>query len=231
MMKYLYLILDLGSLLVPLLFSFHPKIRFDKEWKFVFPSILIMSVLFITWDVVFTNNGVWGFNKDYLIGIDILNLPLEEWLFFLCIPYACLFTHFCLKKLFFVEGLSTIVVKYLSFSIILFSLILSVRNIDRDYTFFNFLLCSLVVAVAYFLDSENLKTFYLSFIIILIPFFVVNGILTGSLIPEPIVWYNNAENLGLRIFTIPIEDFFYALSMILIPQILINLFSKRITSL
>jgi len=54
----------------------------------------------------------------------------------------------------------------------------------------------------------------------------VNGILTGSFIEGEVVWYNNTENLGLRIFTIPIEDFAYAFSMILYNLLLIEQLKK-----
>jgi lycopene cyclase domain-containing protein len=49
----------------------------------------------------------------------------------------------------------------------------------------------------------------------LIPFFIVNGVLTGSWIDNQVVWYNDAENLGIRMGTIPVEDSIYAYSMIL----------------
>jgi lycopene cyclase domain-containing protein len=51
---------------------------------------------------------------------------------------------------------------------------------------------------------------------------IVNGILTGSFIENEVVWYNNNENLGLRFFTIPVEDFAYAFSMLLFNLLIIE---------
>jgi lycopene cyclase domain-containing protein len=61
----------------------------------------------------------------------------------------------------------------------------------------------------------------------LIPFFIVNGVLTGSWIENQVVWYNNAENLGLRMGTIPAEDSIYAYSMILMNLFLFEYFSLK----
>jgi lycopene cyclase domain-containing protein len=61
----------------------------------------------------------------------------------------------------------------------------------------------------------------------LIPFFIVNGILTGSFIEDQVVWYNNDENLGIRIGTVPIEDSVYAFTMILTVLVLTNYFDKK----
>jgi lycopene cyclase domain-containing protein len=63
-------------------------------------------------------------------------------------------------------------------------------------------------------------------LIILVPFFIVNGILTGSFIAEPVVWYNNLENLGIRLFTIPIEDIGYAFNMLFLVVFLNEKFKK-----
>jgi lycopene cyclase domain-containing protein len=62
--------------------------------------------------------------------------------------------------------------------------------------------------------------------LILMPgFFAVNGILTGSLIPSPVVNYNPDDFLGIRMGTIPVEDAVYGYS-----QFLLNIyFFKKIT--
>ena len=94
---YTYLAVDLAVLAVPLALSFDRKVRFARFWPALFPAIAVMMALFIPWDIAFTEQGIWGFNPDYLSGLWIAGIPLEEWLFFLCIPYACLFTYESLK--------------------------------------------------------------------------------------------------------------------------------------
>ena len=64
-MNYLYLLLDLGSISIPFLFSFHPRLKFYKYWKAFSLSMVLTMLIFIPWDVIFTQNGIWGFNDTY----------------------------------------------------------------------------------------------------------------------------------------------------------------------
>jgi lycopene cyclase domain-containing protein len=56
---------------------------------------------------------------------------------------------------------------------------------------------------------------------------VVNGISTGTGLEEPIVWYNDAENMELRILTIPVEDIFYGMLLLLLNTFLFELFLAK----
>jgi len=226
-MNYLYLLLDLGSLSIPFLFSFHPKLKFYRVWKYLFPSMLITMLVFIPWDVIFTKHKIWGFNSQYFLDTRIFSLPIEEWLFFICIPYACIFTHYSLIHIFPKARLTEKTTKLISYVLIALSLILVITNYTKWYTFINFIYAFILIGIALYTNKLLLQKYYLTFLVILIPFFIVNGILTGSFIEDQVVWYNNTENLGIRLITIPIEDVMYAFTLLLTNLLLIEFFKKR----
>ena len=199
-MSNLYLWLNLSSAAIPFFYSFHPRLKLHKKFHLVFLSLIITMGVFVPWDIIFTINEIWGFNPDYLKGAKILSLPLEEWLFFICIPFACMFTHYVLLLYFPNMKLKALKTKYISFGYISILFCFILFNYDKWYTLVNFSV---------------------------VPFFVVNGILTGSWIENQIVWYNNAENLGIRFGTIPVEDSVYAYSMILMNLLLFEYFSTK----
>ncbi|EDP69953.1 hypothetical protein FBALC1_10487 [Flavobacteriales bacterium ALC-1] len=171
--------------------------------------------IFIPWDVIFTNNGFWGFNETYFLKYRILNLPIEEWLFFICIPYACVFTHFSLLHYFPNTKVSVKNTKIISYLLLGMLSITLLFNYNKWYTLVNFTYAIILILLVLKYNIKLLQEYYLTFIVMLIPFFIVNGILTGSLIENEVVWYNNNQNLGVRLFTIPIEDTIYAFTLIL----------------
>jgi lycopene cyclase domain-containing protein len=183
--------------------------------------------VFIPWDVIFTINGIWGFNPDYFLNTKILSLPLEEWLFFICIPFACVFTHYALLLYFPKMKLGENSSKSIAVGLMLTLVFVLIFNYDKWYTLVNFSLAIPLTLIVLKYNPKLLQHFFLTFLVMLIPFFIVNGLLTGSWIENQVVWYNNAENLGIRMGTIPVEDSIYAYSMILMSLFFFELLSSR----
>jgi lycopene cyclase domain-containing protein len=218
----LYSILLLCSILVPLALSFDKKLQFYKQWKYLMPSIVVVALFYIAFDIYFTKLGVWGFNPRYHSSIVFLKLPIEEWLFFIIIPYASIFLHDSIVFYFSKIRLSNKFATYLSIGLLLLSITIVLLNLEKAYTAYIFSLLALVLLFSFFDKTNITSSFYCTFLVILVPFIAVNAILTGSFIDEPVVWYNNNENLGIRFLTIPVEDFGYAFSLVLFNLLLRN---------
>ena len=215
MHHYLYLIILISSIFVPFIFTFHKRLKFHHHFKFLAFGLILMLFIFIPWDIWFTEMGIWGFNEYYISGLYFFNLPLEECLFFICIPFCCIFTYHVVWTLSVDKSFKSMKNTSFILSIILF--FAGVFWMDKLYTFYTFIGLSIVLLIAPFII--NMKIFFKAFFILLIPFFIVNGLLTGSFIENQIVWYNDNHNLGIRLFTIPIEDVFYNCFMLLLVMI------------
>ena len=126
--NYLYLIINLTAISLPFACSFEHRVRYFKKFLSLAPGFLSTIVFFIVWDIFFTKWGIWGFNKNYLMGIEFFALPLEEYLFFLCIPYSSLFIHFCKEKLTPKLKFSNLTTKFFVIGLTSFLLIISILN-------------------------------------------------------------------------------------------------------
>lgn len=188
--------------------------HFIQHWKAYFTSIIAVGIIFILWDIYFAYQNVWGFNDQYLIGFRILKLPLEEWLFFLLIPYASVFIHYALKYFFPAIQLENKTTKWVTYVLFLVGLLITVFNYDKMYTFVCVGIFTILMLLQIIFEWKYAQRFYLSFIIIFIPFFFVNSALTGSYSEKPVVFYDNTENLGIRLGTIPLEDSFYCFALL-----------------
>jgi lycopene cyclase domain-containing protein len=223
----LYAWLMLASFIGPIALSFDQKVAFYKSWPGLFLGIALNGAIFIIWDGWFARTGVWGFNNDYVWAARINDLPIEEWLFFFVVPYASVFIYACLKAYIKTPPLE----KYkhqITLFFMVFTFILALFNTQKAYTFYNCLIASLLLTIHYlYFKTDWMGYFWLAYVMHLIPFFIVNGILTGIATPEPVVWYNNDENLGLRIFTIPLEDTIYALTCLLLPVTVMEWWQTR----
>ncbi|MFB1020197.1 MAG: lycopene cyclase domain-containing protein, partial [Flavobacteriales bacterium] len=70
---------------------------FIKRWSHFLISTSIVAVVFLIWDALFTMAGIWGFNENYCLGLSILMMPLEEWLFCVVVPFWSRCNDFALQ--------------------------------------------------------------------------------------------------------------------------------------
>ena len=222
-MKATYLLINTLTILFPFLLSFDKRVRFVQYWPALFKALFLTGLVFLFWDVIFTVQGVWSFNPAYILGIYFQGLPLEEILFFLTVPFACIFVYECLNhylKTDLLQRFSTAI----SIVLLLLSAVLLLLYNDRVYTLVTFaLLLPLIIYVAFIKKAVWLSRFYLAYLVSLLPFYIVNGLLTSI----PVVLYNNAENMALRVGTIPFEDHFYSLALLLMNMIWFEHFKAK----
>ncbi len=207
---YTYLALNLGTIFFPLILSFDKKVAFYRMWPSILPAIFLTAAVFIPWDMWKTHLGVWSFNPDYILGIYWGNLPMEEWMFFFTIPYATVFIYECLKAYFpdWAHAAGPKISKAV-FGILLF---VTVFFTDRTYPLITFPLAALGIAVHHLILKNTFAgRFWTAYLVHLIPFFLVNGVLTAL----PVVIYNPEEIIGIRITSVPVEDSVYSLLLLL----------------
>lgn len=227
MKPYTYLLVDFLTVIICFIFSFHKRIQFHKHFLSFLKASAVVAIPFIIWDIWFTKAGVWWFNFDYTLGINLLGLPLEEWLFFLCIPFSCVFTFFFLEKFFRFDGLK----KYNSLIAritILTCLTVAVCFYDRAYPMLTSLAATLTMSYLHFIVRVDwIAKASLVFCILMLGFFPVNGVLTGTGLESPIVNYHTSEILNIRLLTIPIEDMVYGYTQFLLVWYFFGYFRKR----
>lgn len=223
MQQYTYLIINFFIILFPFLFSFESKLSFYKHWKQLFIAILPVSLLFIAWDVVATARGHWSFNPDYVTGIKLLNLPVEEVLFFITVPYSCLFLYEAVswysqknsltvkrqslideyfKHRRILEKMWLLVVS--TFGVAIFILLTT----KLEYTGIVLLVSAATSLCIGQWIKDREYAWWMTLCLIL--FFVTNSFLTAL----PVVMYGAEFNIGARVGTIPVEDFVYNWSLL-----------------
>jgi lycopene cyclase domain-containing protein len=210
--RWIYLILMGASIAYPLAQSFEKRVYMHRKFRFMLPGILITGIIYIVWDIWFTEAGIWGFNHNFTSGLYLAGLPVEEWFFFLVVPYSCLFLYEVLRL--FVKRFYHPVAARVILWILLLSALGSLPFIyEKSYTFTAVTFTALMLVLQLIQKTYRtwLSGFLLAYLISVVPFMVVNGVLTSF----PVVWYNNAENLGCRIYTVPVEDFIYLMGLLL----------------
>lgn len=226
-MKFTYALILFFTVIICLIASFDRRIKFNQHFSAFLKAAIVVAIPFIAWDVYFTAKGVWWFNTDYTMGLNIAGLPLEEMLFFIFIPFSCVFTFYTIDKYYkwnVLSGFNNILVFV---SVIVLSVV-ALLNTDKIYTLVTAVVTIATLIYLHFIArSEWITKASVVFTILMLGFFPVNGILTGSFIENPIVNYNPNDFLGIRMFTIPIEDAVYGYSQFLLVLYFFKQFQRK----
>ena len=221
----LYFKVLLFSFIIPFIFSFHQKIKFYKFFKQIAASLSLIGFFFIIWDIYFTKIGVWGFDKKHHSSIMLSNLPLEEVLFFLVIPFVCVFTYFVLsEKKVLNLNINTTFLKLICILLI----VLAVLFFKNAYTISVLILTILILLYIIYYRPDWIGYFFSMYLIIhIFPFLLVNGVLTGYITDLPPVWYDSNNIIGVRLGTIPVEDFLYSFILLFLNTSLFEYLRKK----
>jgi lycopene cyclase domain-containing protein len=206
-----YFYLNLAIIAFPLVFSFERRIKFYKRFRALVVALLIVGVFFVSWDVFATYRGDWSFNPAYVNEVKVLGLPLEEILFFITVPYSCLFVfdamgHFFEdKKLFNPKKWVPLIIAGL---VILSAFVFY----GQEYTFLGILSVGLTILFVTLVNVQlfSSRSYWIYTFLTLVLFLIFNYILTSY----PVVEYSSNAITGIRMLTIPIEDFMFNFSML-----------------
>jgi len=216
MTAYTYSLILFLTVIICFIASFDRRILFNHHFGAFIKSAILVAIPFIAWDIWFTAKGVWWFNTDYTLGALIAGLPIEEWLFFICIPFSCVFTYFCFDKFFKLEWLSGLNNLIVFFSVIVCSLIVLLHS-DKIYTLVTAIITLTTLIYLHFMARADwIGKASLVYTVLMLGFFPVNGVLTGTGLEKPIVNYDPNEFMGIRMLTIPIEDAVYGYTQFLL---------------
>ncbi|QIA06289.1 lycopene cyclase domain-containing protein [Draconibacterium halophilum] len=219
-----YLLLLLIFLVIPITLSFQKKVRFVFRLKYILPAIIFAGAIFVMWDIRFTQMRIWSFNPDYLSGIELLRLPIEEWLEFLIIPLSSIYIYEWLKVRFedFEKPEFFVIV---SLVLLLITGVLAYVFRTRMFSFFTFFLSAIYLGYTVFRNrfKKYYTKFYLALVISLIPFLIVSAILNSL----PAIVYDSAHTMGLAFLGVPVEKIGYLFLLLLINVTIYEYLSSR----
>ena len=217
-----YLLFNLLVLAGPVALSFWSRTRFVHLWPLVAAAAATAAVPYVAWDAWVTGRH-WWFNPEYSLPHRPLGLPPGEWLFFLTVPFACIFTWRTLAKPergHLSPGRGWI---YLA-AVALLPLSVWLWSLGKEYTSLAVGALGVSAIVDRAVGTRLLThTRYPRFVAMLMGLtFVFNGYLTA----RPVVLYDASYQLDVRIWTVPVEDFVYGLSLMNFALIFFHLFTR-----
>jgi lycopene cyclase domain-containing protein len=209
-MSLTYLALNLFIIAVPLWYTADKRTAYYRQLPAVGFSIAVVSTCYLVWDILVTARGEWSFNSRYLTGVQIFNIPLEEILFFITVPYSCLFIYEVVLYATRASSFRLPVTVVIGLIVVLMAASLAVY--PQGYTAKALASCGFFLIIVLLFERPLIKSkqYWMWLAICYVPFLIINTVLTAL----PVVEYNSKAIWGWRVGTIPVEDFFYNYAML-----------------
>ncbi|GAB1453255.1 hypothetical protein MASR2M47_33110 [Draconibacterium sp.] len=174
------------------------------ELKYMLPAIIFSGTIFIMLKIRFLQSGFISFNENFLMHKNILNLPIEEWLFLLVISFFAFSVYILVNvKL---EKFNKPNLFYVVSILLLIGFAYEAwYSRQKLIPFFVFFLLAIYFGYTLFRNKfkPHLTKFYISYFIVAIPFFLIKIVLNTL----PVILYNNDFTLGIRLISVPVEEF------------------------
>lgn len=215
-MRFEYLLFNLIVVVGPVLLSFDRRVRYWTKWPMSLAACLLTLPFYIIWDAAVTGRH-WWFNPEFILGVTLFHLPLEEWLFFITVPFASLFIW---EIIVYFRPPHTIKILAVVHKVLLLFLPggLLLYLIGKEYSGLALGVFAVILILDELLQTRLTKDARILrfFAILTLAMLVFNGYLTA----RPVVLYDPKYQFDFRIITIPIEDFIYGFGHILFCAIL-----------
>lgn len=222
-MNYTFLILNFFIVLIPFALMLDRKVKNTADIKnTLLPSLIVMFV-FSEVAVFLTGLKAWNFNQIYLVGSSYRGLPLEAYLFLFSFSFAGLGIYNYLNIKFPKNELQ----KYsLTFSNLMMGICIAFLffGYTKWYTAITFaFLILLLFGVEYINKLRFMYKFYRAFVVMLIPFYIIYGIICNL----PIIVYDIKQNIRFSLFKIPFENYFFMMATLLLGVYLMETLKSR----
>ena len=219
-----YLFLLLIYLVIPVILGFQKNVRFVFRLRYFVPAALFSALIFLMLEWRFISSSIWTFNGDYLTGLSLLKIPVEEWLSLFIIAFSSAYIYEWLKIRFKDFEKPNL---FLAISLVLFVVYAVLAYVFRRnlFSFFTFFLTAIYLGYTVFRNryKKHFTKFYLAWLITLLPFFIVSFI--SNLLP--VVIYNAAHIIQVNVLGIPVERFVYLYLLLLINFTIYEFISDR----
>lgn len=198
MAKWTYFLLDAGALGTALVLAW--RWQWWRAWLPALIAISLVGAIFITWDIAAAQAGHWAFNDAFVLGWRIYGLPFEEYLFFAAIGLVTL-AMWGLQS----RGPLTEVSRWWLALPAAAAGGLLVFYSGKGYSMAAAAAALITVGALLWQRAILTKRWLHWQAAMLVLFIVFNTCLTAL----PIVTYGAGHFSGLRLGTIPLEDFLY----------------------